>query len=803
MVKETFEQNELPEDLAEKALKNLRAVSLKDGAVKLWWDAPFTGYVETYQIYEGENRLLAEIPGTQNSWQAEKVKPGAETEFVVVAIDKAGRELARLSTKRTPIISYLKVGVPNVISKMAIDYEGNFWLARGCRVMPWAIPGLQKYDRKRGVWTLISMADGLISNYIADLLVDKKGNVWVVMDRGISCFDGERWINYADVDDDYPYSAKTHCITHIALDSRGNLWANYVEDGNILKRYDGSEWVEVTTVPKQIFNGPQGLSGGVSGLAVDSDNAIWVVSINGVAIFDGKDWRSYTLSDGTFPVSPKTTNLGIWGLAASKDKSVWLCVEEERVYSSWEDSPRRKITQVKGRQRLIRFDLDFRIISEIEGVLWIRDLFVDDDNQLWVMSAEWHPYWENPFYYPEGYGITKFVNGEWNTVAHGTGMATDKKGNLWLVTDEDIRRDDASDNTAFAQSGFDEFIQAMTVDDKHRLWLLGKTKIGIFDGNRWTDFRAPEPLTQGYSFHLRTLHKPHAAAKIGGDGSLWVGTDLGLWRFRDKNWESFGQKDGLPSNRVLALEIDSQSNIWVALEVGEPPMEAEPVTWENKLPDEERNANLSVSLAKYDGTSWHLCSLKDGLHRQEYNDIAVDPKGHLWVGTKSNGALCFNGEGWTRYTQADGLSGDYVRKIVCDRQGRLWFLSGRLVQPGEEGYSEVLKRLYLKFQIYDGKNWDAVPIPGWKEFDRFFNRDYSFRADTSEFSLAFDSENNLWMAVSHYDHSILRFDGSSWKRYDGLKAFRQGVLACPLLAVGRDDNIWVALDSGLYKIENI
>ena len=392
-------------------------------------------------------------------------------------------------------------------------------------------------------------------------------------------------------------------------------------------------------------------------------------------------------------------------------------------------------------------------------------------------------------------------HGKWDTVAHGTGMATDKKGNLWLVTDEDIRRDDGSESIAFAKSGFDEFIQAMTVEDNNRLWLLGKTKIGIFDGKRWTDFRAPEPLTQGYSFHLRTLHKPHAAAKIGGDGSFWVGTNLGLWRLRDGDWESFGKKDGLPSNRVLALEIDPQSNIWVALEVGEPPKEAEPVTWENKLPDEERNANLSVSLAKYDGTSWALCSLKDGLHRQEYNDIVIDPKGHLWVGTKSNGALCFNGESWTRYTQADGLSGNYVRKIVCDRQGRLWFLSGSLAQPGEEGYSEVIKCLYLKFQIYDREKWTAVPMPDRKDFGRLYSRGYSFKAD-AEFSLAFDSENNLWLAVTRSDRSILKFDGSSGKRYDGLKAFKQDNFVCPLLAADRDDNIWVALNSGLYKIEN-
>lgn len=48
------------------------------------------------------------------------------------------------------------------------------------------------------------------------------------------------------------------------------------------------------------------------------------------------------------------------------------------------------------------------------------------------------------------------------------------------------------------------------------------------------------------------------------DGTLWAGTDRGLYRLADGAWHFYDLHDSLPSTRVVSLCADAQNRLWVA-----------------------------------------------------------------------------------------------------------------------------------------------------------------------------------------------------------------------------------------------
>ena len=52
------------------------------------------------------------------------------------------------------------------------------------------------------------------------------------------------------------------------------------------------------------------------------------------------------------------------------------------------------------------------------------------------------------------------------------------------------------------------------------------------------------------------------------DGTLWIGTERGLNRFKGIEFETFTEDDGLVHNRVYALLKGSDGRLWLGTEEG-------------------------------------------------------------------------------------------------------------------------------------------------------------------------------------------------------------------------------------------
>ena len=106
-------------------------------------------------------------------------------------------------------------------------------------------------------------------------------------------------------------------------------------------------------------------------------------------------------------------------------------------------------------------------------------------------------------------------------------------------------------------------------DSKNRVW------VGTNDGLKFLSIQQTGNHTLNFSlltapFNLPTLRN-YMTNDIMEDakGNLWVGTTHDLIKIEpDGNWQSFSEKDGLPSSYITCIYQDREKNIWIGTSLG-------------------------------------------------------------------------------------------------------------------------------------------------------------------------------------------------------------------------------------------
>ncbi|MBL8189778.1 MAG: hypothetical protein JNK38_17325, partial [Acidobacteria bacterium] len=143
------------------------------------------------------------------------------------------------------------------------------------------------------------------------------------------------------------------------------------------------------------------------------------------------------------------------------------------------------------------------------------------------------------------------------------------------------------------------------------------------------------------------------------DGAIWVGLSgqrTGLCRLAEQPRHDgeifsrcYSQKDDLPSGWINSLRQASDGTIW---------------------------ASTAAGLARFrpdfsgDKPDFEIFRSGDGVCDRNVFDVSEDGDGNLWI-SSSCGATKFQRNGFSRYTEADGLNATSVFSIFNDRNGRL------------------------------------------------------------------------------------------------------------------------------------
>jgi ligand-binding sensor domain-containing protein/two-component sensor histidine kinase len=181
-------------------------------------------------------------------------------------------------------------------------------------------------------------------------------------------------------------------------------------------------------------------------------------------------------------------------------------------------------------------------------------------------------------------------------------------------------------------------------------------------------------------------------------GALWIGAGSGLYRrWPDGRTERYTTEHGLPSNEVRALLMDADGQLWVGtreglLQIALEPRTNQPTiirvyTVKNGLPNPNTRAlfqsstgqlwvGLITALVDFvpddprDGSGLRHYTSEPVLNKVFVQALAEDRDGNLWIGT-DNGALKLARNGFTTYTDADGLSESSVSSLFESRAGDL------------------------------------------------------------------------------------------------------------------------------------
>jgi len=338
------------------------------------------------------------------------------------------------------------------------------------------------------------------------------------------------------------------------------------------------------------------------------------------------------------------------------------------------------------------------------------------------------------------------------------------------------------------------------------------------------------------------------------DGSLWFATQNGLsvtvvnpdLPFEPLSFRSFYQNDGLLDNQITAIAPDNDGNIWVGTPLGASEFNGE--SWENH--QEEKGllfrgvtAILAASrsqemwfgirasstefsaISRFDGESWTVFTIDDGIPIGNIHDILEDGLGNIWLAT-SNGIARFDGASWDTFTVADGLVGNNVHTIMLDNQKRLWFgtnsgvsvidvVSSLAPQPFEHSWQiTVGDNIQAILEDNNGRIWLGTSSRGVNFSDRSWQvfTVESGLSDNFITTITEDKIGNLWLGtlngLCRLDMKLIHSQEQGLQINDGeceIFTMADGLPSNEIrsLTVDKTGNVWAGTGRGIGVFDGV
>ena len=381
--------------------------------------------------------------------------------------------------------------------------------------------------------------------------------------------------------------------------------------------------------------------------------------------------------------------------------------------------------------------------SMAEGLAGVRIEHIAEDSEGYL----WFATWDN--------GVSRFDGDEFQNFTQQDGLiddctyfvTQDSRNRLWFGTLNGVCWYDGTDFHHLEDEGIaGRAVQFIYEDREGRIWFGGHHTLGYYDG---TVFHDLIPLYLGYqpppSDRSRNQCRGIAEDR---EGHLWFGFGC-LSRFDGTSFHRYGEEEGFPrSNISYAVGRDDTGKVWVGQH------EHENQLW-----------------CYVDGTFQPVqVDLGSPLRR-----IDCDREGRMWFST-SEEVLYRDGDGFSKFTPADGLPHPDVKAVFQDREHQFWFatwggvglydahsisvfdLSAEVSKSGSE-ISQIV-------QDRRGDIWVGHASYNLKEIKksvfRFDGEDFALVGTESDFDI-----NNCFAIYEDHDGYLWFGGGKGLFRYDG------------------------------------
>jgi ligand-binding sensor domain-containing protein len=289
----------------------------------------------------------------------------------------------------------------------------------------------------------------------------------------------------------------------------------------------------------------------VHALTTTRHNEVWQASATATAHFDGNGWH------------PVGTEDGLTGTPVR--------VIAERSHRA--DSPTAEIWFGHfGGGISILANGAFRHLTSADGLLSDRVSAFAFPNQqeIWVGHAAFGTL-------AQGGGVSWFDGNSWQQFPQVAGIASPSVG-------------------AMAVGPHGEVWIGLSDYATHAGVLAGG--VALYDGAEWQPFTRQNSPLQGSVQVLATA----------ADGTLWVGSTEGLFRFSADGWTAYTSADGLPDNRVTGLALAANGEVWVSTENG---------------------------IGQFDGHTWQRHAPQLTAENTHWSAIAISPDNTVWAANNS------------------------------------------------------------------------------------------------------------------------------------------------------------------------
>jgi PAS domain S-box-containing protein len=474
--------------------KVLTLATTPDGA--MWIGVP--GGVVRYQ--QGRFRMLGEKEGLRHPYLRSIVSLGAGE----ILLSTGGSGIWRFSGEKFyPLRQFQGRALPAFVERIARSNDGTIWGATGEGLVCIRTESTQVY----------TIADGLPSNTVNTVFIDRVGRVWVGAREGLARFDGARFRTYGRRD------GLSHADVRAICDDRnGNLWIGTREG---LDRLTGDQ---IISLPK----GDYLSSRVVSALFEDRDGSLWV----------GSGEVLSRLREGMFTPYGKEEGLedeDVYSVLPSRDGSIWL------------------ITSTGACRRLINGEFkEVLPAGSLPGV--IPTIAETADGVIWL----------------SGKALFSVRDGRIRKRVHGGGEITalcpDGDGVLFA----ERQPDDAFKLFRFSEFGFQPifpdvsfpFIHLHSVvrDREGRIW-VGTEGGGLFCVSK-------EGVRRFLEKDRSIPHNTVYWLALDERGDLWVTTRRGLSRISRDRFFTFGAAQGMPVDAFFRGAVDGRGFLWLSSDLG-------------------------------------------------------------------------------------------------------------------------------------------------------------------------------------------------------------------------------------------
>ncbi|HEY0029691.1 MAG TPA: two-component regulator propeller domain-containing protein [Bacteroidia bacterium] len=539
---------------------------------------------------------------------------------------------------------------------------------------------------------------GLSQSQVQDLTQDDDGNLWIGTLSGLTQYNGQQFKTFSRKD-----SLAEDWITAMCKDKAGNIWFGHWAGGVSMYNYKTKKIENLNLEEYTRFKT-------VTAIIQDADQRFWIATEGaGIFIYDPQNKKMISLNkkDGL-------SSDNVYDICLDQKGNIWIATDIGiTIYDS-----KAAIGSVGS----------FSILNTGNGLMSnrITTLALVNYNEIWVGSADAGVM---VLQVKDNFKVmlpTKTIEGAGERISTANGLGSD-------------------------------FINCITEDKAHNIW-IGTTGGGAAKVTPFPTQSRSEAISKAIIYNYSTkqgLNYFNANAIFQDrEGSIWIGTDIGLNQYRGERFQIYDEADSLVNNLVWTTLCDREGNIWLGTNEG-----ISKITFTYS----EINRKENHSIKNY--------TVKNGLSSNVVLSSFEDKSGDLWFGTGFGGVCkldkatgkfeCFN--------KSNGLAGDVVYAICDDNKGNLWFGT----KEGASKFDPVLKT-FRNYSIVDGLGGNNVY--------RIFK----------------DAKGNLWFGA--LGGSLSMFDGASFKTFDEEDGMRHRFILC--INEDKLHNLWFgAYGGGLYKYD--